>query len=206
MPEMIEISYAPRQACGSAVARRLRRAGSVPAVVYGGGETETGISIVTSEFMKKVGYASSGMMTLVGPGGDRTMAIIKEIQWNHLTDMPLHIDFYRVSVDQMVSVRVPVHFEGTPKGLVFGGVLDQLVHEIQIKVKASAIPHDVSIDVSGLDIGDTLHVGDLTLPEGAVLETSVEQALAHVVPPTVEKAKPAEAGEAAEEQSEKEEE
>jgi large subunit ribosomal protein L25 len=131
------------------------------------------------------------MVTLVDEKGIRTTAIIKEVQWNRLTDKPLHVDFYRVSMDQIVEVKVPIHFEGSPKGLLFGGVFDQLMHDLPIKVKASSIPSRITIDVSGLDIGDSLHVSDLVLPEGVRIDTQSDLPIAHVVPPIVEKAKPA---------------
>lgn len=198
MPGMIELSVRVRAAAGSAEARRMRKSGDLPAVLYGGGK-ESLVTLSTFEFMKKIGYSSSGMVTLVGEGGERSTAIIKEVQWNRLTDRPLHIDFYRVSMDQIVEVRVPLRFEGTPKGLLFGGVFDQLMHEVQVKVKASAIPSRIDVDVSGLDIGDTLHVSDLLLPEGVKADTSAELPIAHVVPPTVEKVKEEVAEAAAEE-------
>ncbi len=191
MPGIIELSITDRAAAGSAEARRMRRRGDLPGVVYGGG-SEALVTLDASEFMKKIGYSSSGMVALVDAGGARTTAIIKEVQWNRLTDKPLHIDFYRVSMDQVVEVRVPLHFEGTPKGLLFGGVFDQLMHELQIKVKASAIPAKISVDVSDLGIGDSLHVSDLVLPEGVRADSSLDLPVAHVVPPTVEKVKPAE--------------
>lgn len=191
MPGTIDLKVRNRASSGSAEARRMRRAGELPAVLYGGGE-ETVLVLETFEFMKKIGYASAaGMVTLVDPDGAKTTAIIKEVQWNRLTDKPLHVDFYRVSLDQIVEVKVPLHFEGTPKGLLFGGVFDQLMHEVTVKVKASSIPPRISVDVSDLGIGDALHVRDLVLPEGVKPDTSADLPIAHVVPPTVEKAKPA---------------
>lgn len=190
MPGTIELTVRDRAAAGSATARRMRNSGSLPAVIYGSGE-ETLLTLETLEFMKKIGYASSGMVTLVDGKGIRTTAIIKEVQWNRLTDKPLHVDFYRVSMDQIVEVKVPIHFEGSPKGLLFGGVFDQLMHDLPIKVKASSIPSRITIDVSGLDIGDSLHVSDLVLPEGVRIDTQADLPIAHVVPPIVEKAKPA---------------
>lgn len=190
MPGIIELSFSDRAAAGSAEARRMRRRGDLPGVVYGGG-SEALVTLDAFEFMKKIGFSSSGMVALVDASGAKTTAIIKEVQWNRLTDKPLHIDFYRVSMDQIVEVRVPLHFEGTPKGLLFGGVFDQLMHELQVKVKASAIPSKISVDVSGLEIGDSLHVSDLVLPDGVRVDSSLDLPVAHVVPPTVEKAKPA---------------
>lgn len=191
MPGTIEITVRDRAAAGSASARRMRRAGSLPAVVYGSGE-EVLLTLETLEFMKKIGYSSSGMVALVDANGVRTTAIIKEVQWNRLTDKPLHVDFYRVSSDQIVEVKVPIHFEGSPRGLLFGGVFDQLMHDLPIKVKASAIPSRINIDVSGLDIGDSLHVSDLILPDGVKADIQLDLPIAHVVPPVVEKSKPAE--------------
>ena len=200
MPEMIELSVMARAAAGSAEARRMRRSGDLPAVIYGGGG-ESLVKLSTFEFMKKVGFSSSIMVALVGEGGERSTAIIKEVQWDRLTDKPLHVDFYRVSMDQIVEVKVPLQIEGTPKGLLFGGVLDQLMYEVQVKVKASAIPSRITVDVSGLDIGDGIHESDLEVPEGVTVDTPGDHPVAHVVPPTVEKVKEEEAEATAEEAS-----
>ncbi len=192
MPEGNVLHVSERATKGSAEARRLRRTGMVPVVLYGGSKSaETLLQIDEVEFMKKVKDYSTGVVTLVDPKGRKSSAIIKEIQWDHLVDRPIHVDFYRVSLDQVVHVRVPLHLQGTARGAVFGGVIDQLVHELPIKVKASGIPHEILLDIASLGIGDSMHVSDLTLPEGVICELPVEQTVVHVAPPTVEKVKAA---------------
>jgi large subunit ribosomal protein L25 len=189
-----ELNVEKRISQGSAESRRLRRAGSVPAVLYGRGAKEEMLSVAEKEFMKTIGYASSGIVKLLGLGKPVSV-LVKEIQWDSLTDKPVHIDFYRVALDQIVSVKVPLHLEGSPRGALFGGVLDQLMYELPIRVKAADIPPSVTVNVNELDIGDVLHVSDLIMPAGVTPDVSGELAVVLVAAPTVEKTKAAEEGE-----------
>ncbi|NLP04452.1 50S ribosomal protein L25 [Candidatus Fermentibacteria bacterium] len=184
----IELTVEKRASRGSAESRRMRREGLVPAVIYGRGGREEALAVREAVFMKTIGHSSPGIVTLNGLGKPVSV-LVKEVQWNFLTDRPLHVDFYRVALDQIVSVRVPIHLSGNPKGVLFGGVLDQLMHDLPIKVRAADIPASIPVDVSSLDIGDALHVSDLVLPAGVTADVPGEQPVVHVVAPTVEKVK-----------------
>ena len=183
MAETLKINK--RLAAGSGEARRLRKKGLIPAIIYGKG-AELQISTDEREFLNKIGYsAGSGIINLDLKGKTET-TIVKDIQWDALTDRPVHVDFLRVALDDIVSVPIPVHLENSPVGvLVEGGVLDHHLHEIVIRVKASEIPHFITVDVAKLEIGDSLHVRDLELPEGMEFETSEDVVVASVLPPTI---------------------
>jgi len=192
---MKSIGFAERTEFGSRVSRRMRRAGQVPAVVYGKGGDESRISVDETEFMDNVGYSTgTGMITLASEGKPPITAIVKDVQWDMLSDRPVHIDFLRVSADQMVSVPVHVHLENTPAGVVMGGVLEHILHELTVKVRARDIPQVINVDVAPLGIGDAIHIRDIPLPEGLAIDMDADLVVAAVVAPTVAKAETATEG------------
>jgi len=155
----VELKVKHRSTSGSREARRLRRTGKVPGVVYGKSADDFPIEIDEYEYMTKFGYSiASGLFDLIYDDGKKTAVIVKDIQWDPISDKPLHIDFLRVSADQIVNVMVHVHTENTPMGVLEGGVLEHILHEIMISVKAKDIPQAISVDVGLLDIGNSLHI------------------------------------------------
>jgi len=188
MPEKQTLTIAERTDFGSRVARRLRRAGSVPAVVYGRGGDELNVTVNEKEFMDKIGYSTSiGIINLKSGRKSPVTAIIKDIQWDMITDKPVHIDFLRVSADQIVSIPVHVHLESIPVGVIMGGVLEHTLHEVNIKVRAKDIPSIISVNVLDLNIGDSIHLSDIVLPEGMTLDMDSDLVVASVVAPSVAK-------------------
>ncbi len=188
MPEKISLKIAERTNFGSREARRLRRAGSIPAVVYGRGGSELNISISEKEFMDEIGYSSStGIISLKMGRKSPVTAIVKDVQWDMLSDRPVHVDFLRVSADQIVSIPVHVRLENIPIGVKMGGVLEHALHEIVIKVRAKDIPSSISLDVENLDIGNSIHLSEITLPEGMTLDMEGDLVVASVVAPSVAK-------------------
>jgi len=188
MPDKKSLKITERTEFGSRVARRLRRAGSVPAVVYGRGGSELNIAINEKDFMDEIGYSSStGIISLKMGRKSPVTAIVKDVQWDILSDRPVHIDFLRVSADQIVSIPVHVHLENIPVGVKMGGVLEHALHEIIIKVRAKDIPSSISLDVENLDIGNSIHLSEITLPEGMTLDMEGDLVVASVVAPSVAK-------------------
>ena len=182
MPQKLTVSR--RSKFGSRASRRLRRQGSVPAVIYGRGGDEMNLTLDRKEFMDEIGYTRAISMIQLDLEGKVSTAIVKDIQWDVLTDQPVHIDFLRVSPDQIVTVPVPVHLMGKPEGVNMGGVLEQVLNEIEVSVRASAIPSKVEVDVTGLLLADSLHVADLELDEGVTPQTPPTSVVATVVAPT----------------------
>ena len=105
-----------------------------------------------------------------------------------INDKPVHIDFLRVLPSQIITVPVPVHLEGSPAGLLQGGILDHMLHEVQLTVKASAIPPSITVNVSALSIGDSIHVSNLDLPAGMTVDMPGDPVIASVIMPRVMKA------------------
>jgi large subunit ribosomal protein L25 len=176
-----------RDATGKGVARKLRAAGRIPAVLYGKGAETKAISIDPSALQRLLQSSGAGINTLIElsvDGSTRTV-LVKELQRDPVRGRPLHTDFYLVELDKKVEVSVPIHLVGRPEGVELGGILDHPLREIELECLPRAIPESVSVDVSALQVGDSIHVRDLELPEGASVRTDVNLAVASVIAPAV---------------------
>lgn len=180
---------------GSRQVRRLRDKGDIPGVLYGHGKENTPIAI--SEHDMELAVLHGERLLEVDIEGKREHALIKEIQWDTFGHVVLHVDLTRVNLDERVEVAVPVSLHGTPAGIEEGGTLQQYTAEVTIECLVTAIPDDISIRVGEMNIGDTLHAGDMELPEGAKLLDDPETAICSVT--YVAEELPAEEEEAAEE-------
>ncbi len=176
-----------RDATGKGVSRRLRAAGRIPAVVYGKGAESKAISIDPSALQRLLQGSGAGMNTLIELSVDGTTrtVLVKELQRDPVRGRPLHTDFYLVDLDQTVEVSVPVRLVGRAPGVELGGILDHPLREIELECLPRAIPESVDVDVSALQVGDSIHVRDLELPEGASVRTDGDLAVASVVAPVV---------------------
>jgi large subunit ribosomal protein L25 len=176
-----------RDATGKGVARRLRAAGRIPAVVYGKGAESKAISIDPSALQRVLQSSGAGINTLIELSLDGTTrtVLVKELQRDPVRGRPLHTDFYLVELDKTVEVSVPIHLVGKAPGVELGGILDHPLREIELECLPRAIPERVDVDVSALGIGDSIHVRDLELPEGASVRTDGNLAVASVIAPAV---------------------
>jgi len=176
-----------RDATGKGVARKLRAAGRIPAVLYGKGAESKAISVDPSALQRLLQSGGAGMNTLIElrvDGTTRTV-LVKELQRDPVRGRPIHTDFYLVELDQTVEVSVPIHLVGKAPGVELGGILDHPLREIELECLPRAIPERVEVDVSALEIGDSIHVRDLELPEGVSVQTDANLAVASVITPAV---------------------
>jgi large subunit ribosomal protein L25 len=190
-----------RDATGKGVARKLRAAGRIPAVVYGKGVESQAISVDPSALQRLLQSTGAGMNTLIElsvDGATRTV-LVKELQRDPVRGRPLHTDFYLVELDKTVEVAVPIHLVGRPEGVELGGILDHPLRELELECLPRAIPESVDVDVTALDVGDSIHVRDLELPEGVSVRTDGNLAVASVIAPAVVEEPVAEEAEEAEE-------
>ncbi|MCD4706503.1 MAG: 50S ribosomal protein L25 [Candidatus Sabulitectum sp.] len=179
----IQLKMEKRVKLGSRESRRLRRAGSLPGVIYGQG-SDISVKIDLHEFMSKIGYSKSLGIVELEVEGEALKSIIKEVQWDTLTDQPVHLDFQQVSDDQLVTVPVPIKLTGTPLGVsIDGGILDHSMHELEVTVRAADIPSEIIFDVAGLYLGDRLHLSDVDLPEGLSVDFAFDPVIAGVIAP-----------------------
>jgi large subunit ribosomal protein L25 len=176
-----------REATGKGIARRLRAAGRIPAVVYGRGVESKAISVDPNGLQRLLQSGGAGMNTLIelSMDGETRTVLVKELQRDPVRGRPLHSDFYLVELDKTVEVSVPIRLLGRPEGVELGGILDQPLREIELECLPRAIPESVDLDVSGLEVGDSIHVRDLELPEGVSVRTDVNLAVASVITPVV---------------------
>ena len=170
MPEMISLSAEPRMRAGKGPARATRRAGRVPAIVYGDDREPVLISLEPRELarcLERPGFFNHIVEISVAGATHRTLP--RDVQYHPVTDAPMHIDIQRVGAGSQVTVAVPVVFinqEQAP-GLRRGGILNVVRHEIEMVCSVDSIPERIVADLTGLDIGDSLHIGAVELPAQA---------------------------------------
>jgi len=193
-----------RSTAGKGAARKLRAVGEVPAIVYGHGRESQSLAINTytlERMLEKVSYKTT-IIELEVAGGATAKTLIREIQRHPYKRHILHVDFQELVAGEKVTVRVPLVFVGTPEGVrTGGGILDQVMHEMQIQCDPSIIPNHIDVDVSMLVIGHSIHVGEIKVPAGVevldessatVCVCSIPKAVVEEVPAADEAATPAE--------------
>ena len=179
-----------REGTGKSVARKLRAAGKLPAVVYGGeGETDH-ISLDshdTEYLFQRISVDNSIVSLTIDGQKEPVRTLVREIQTHPWKATLLHVDFLRIQEGVAVDVEIPVDLVGTPVGVqMSGGILEQIIHDLPIRCIPSKIPEVISIDVSGLDVNDSLHVSDLTMDEGVEVTIPGDRTVCLVAMPRVE--------------------
>jgi len=192
-----------RERAGKGAARATRRTGRVPAVIYGDKKDSVMISIEPLE-LKRLAQTGSFFSHLVEikVGSDSHRVIARDIQLDPVSDRPIHVDFMRVTKGSTIAVNVPMHYtnEEASPGLKFGGVLNIVRHEIELNVSPEAIPEFIEVDLTGTEIGDSIHISAITLPDGVTPTiTDRDFTVATIAAPTVAKASEETEGEEGEE-------
>ena len=170
MSEALTLPAELRERAGKGASRELRRQGRVPAVIYGGKEEPTAIHIEERVLRRQLGTGHfMNSIVMVEVSGKPVRAIPKDVAMHPVTDRPLHVDFLRLSKDAKIQVAVPVVFvnEEESPGLKKGGVLNVVRHELELVCESDKIPGEIEIDVTGLEVGDSIHISNVTLPQGA---------------------------------------
>lgn len=189
-----------REGLGKGAARKLRAAGRIPAVLYGRGRDSLALALdprALDRILRASGANTLLDLTVEGhPELKDTVALVKDLQRDPLRGAILHADLYAVDLTRTVTVDVPVHLLGRPRGLDFGGILEHTLREVALECLPRVIPEAIEVDVTALEVGDVVHVRDLALPEGVTLVTDGDLGVVHVALPQAE-ATPAEAAAAA---------
>lgn len=183
----VVLSAQPREQRGKNAARALRRSGRVPAVVYGHGEDTRALSIDTLELSKLLGSISveNTLVELQVEGAEPARALIREVQQHPFKPIILHVDLYQVHAGETLRLEIPIRIVGDPVGVrVDSGVLDQVIHDLQVECLPRDIPEYFEIDVADLGIGDSIRVHDIQLPNVRILNDG-DQPIVSVVHPTV---------------------
>lgn len=204
MDEASEIVVEARDGTGKGAARAARRAGMVPGVVYGDKKPSAAISLSRRTLERELNSGAFFSTLYELKLDDRRQKVLpRDVQRHPVTDMPLHVDFLRLAADARVTIEVPVQFvnEEESEGLKRGGVLNVVRYDIEVSCRADAIPERIEVDLAGTDIGDSVHISAVKLPDGVEPTiTDRDFTIATIAAPTVqEEEAPAEGEEGAEE-------
>ena len=199
MSDALNLPAEMRERAGKGASRALRRDGRVPAVIYGGKEEPTPIHVEEKELVKQLmtGHFMNSIVEIT-VDGKKTNTLPKDVALHPVTDRPIHVDFLRLAKGAKIDVNVPVVFknEVASPGLKKGGVLNIVRHELELVCEADKIPSEIEIDVTGLEVGDSVHISALTLPEGSESAiTDRDFTIATVVAPSALKRSEGEEGE-----------
>jgi len=170
MSDTLNLPAEARERAGKGASRALRREGRVPAVVYGGNEEPQAIHVEEKELVRQLmtGHFFNSIVE-IELGGKKLRTLPKDVAFHPVNDRPLHADFLRLAKDAKVHVNVPVHFanEDASPGLKRGGVLNIVRHELELVCDADKIPDEIQIDVTGLEVGASIHISHVALPAGS---------------------------------------
>lgn len=201
--ELQTLKVGKREGTGSGPAGRMRRAGSFPGILYGGGQDPVGLQLDLREFSRLV-HGRGGEHAIVqlevadypSLGGP---AMLKQVQHHPVRGQVIHADFQRIRLDERITTLVPVVLVGRSPGVAEGGVLDQMLREIEVECRALEVPAELSVDVSALGMGDSIRVAAVTAPENVTIVTDPDRTVVAIhAPRAVVEAEAAAEGETAE--------
>src|SRR5687768_8499282 len=180
-----QLNATPRTGSGKGPARSLRAAGQIPGVVYGHAREPQPLTLDTREFEKLLSHiAAESTVIELSLDGQTTKTLIREIQRHPFKRQILHVDFQELVAGEKVQVNIPIVLMGVPEGVrASGGVMDQTLRELSIRVDPSAIPDHIEVDVTAVQIGHSIHVSELTLPEGVEVLNDPEAPVCVVAAP-----------------------
>ena len=164
--------------------KEMRKRGFIPVEIYGKDVDNVHAWINTKEFLS----FPHGETFLIEAEvkGDKRVCILKDVQFGWMGDDPIHVDLYDLANVEEIEVEVPIEFTGTPAGVELGGTFEVLMHSFTVKAKPANLPDKITIDVSGLGLGEALHVRDIQAPEGCIILDNPEETVAVVAEPEVE--------------------
>jgi large subunit ribosomal protein L25 len=189
--EQVELSAEVREQLGKGPVRRLKREGLIPSVLYGPKTRPIPLTLNYKEIQNILSKAAGTNVLIslrIGQGDqvDVKTVMIKEYQLDSLRSTLIHADLYEVSMDKKITVMVPINIEGKAPGIEQGGSLSQINREVEIECLPSDIPDKIDVDISNLDMGDSVHVSDLVIKEGMEILTDKKTALVTIVAPMAE--------------------
>ena len=196
--KQISLAASARQDTGKGPARRVRAKGMIPGTVYGPAIKPLNVSVTEADLRTAMRAQSGGISVFdLDIDGDKKKVLLRDVQRHPVTSHVVHVDFHAISMDKPIHISVPIHFVGTPIGLKEGGIQQVTMRDLEIACLPTNIPEIVEIDVSGLAIGDSIHVSDLNVPNVEVL-AEARRTVVVISAPTVVKTTEEEAAEAAE--------
>lgn len=167
MAKILDLVAQPRTVSGTGAVKRLRNSGSTPAVVYGRKVAPVNVQVDTKTFTKILqGSASDNILVSLKLESGEQLALVQEVQHDHLKGGITHVDFHAIAMDEEIHAEVPVEIVGEAPGLKFGGLVEAIHHTLEVRCLPKDLPEHISIDVSALELGKAIHVGEISFPEG----------------------------------------
>jgi large subunit ribosomal protein L25 len=182
-----ELNIELRDGRGKGAARKLRAVGRIPGICYGASDEAQSVALDPRALDRLIGASAAGINTLfdlVGGGAlDGKRVLVKEIQRDPVTGTPLHADLYAVDLEKTVQVSVPYRLTGTAEGVKMGGIVDHSLREVELSCLPRWIPEEIEVDINALEVGDSLHVRDIPLPENVTLVSDPDLSVVSIVAP-----------------------
>lgn len=187
MAKILDIIAQPRTSEGTGAVNRLRKAGSIPAVVYGRKTAPQNVQVDTKTFTKLLeNSASDNILVSLKIGSAEQLALVQEVQHDHLRGGILHVDFHAIAMDEEIHAEVPLHLSGESPGAKAGGLIEALHHTLEVRCLPKDLPESILVDVSELQVGKGIHVGEVKLPEGVRAKLADDVVLVMCEEPKVE--------------------
>jgi large subunit ribosomal protein L25 len=181
--EQTVLKATPRTDKGTSACSRLRLKGMIPGVLYGKKQESLSLTL-KHEDLERALRTGARMLTLE-VSGQSERVLLKEVQYNHLGDQVIHVDFARVAMDELLEIEVPLLIKGTAKGTKDGGVLAHLIHEVQVRCLPAHIPDNITVDVTELALDQMIRLGEVKAPEGVKILGNEENVVVAVRPPEI---------------------
>ncbi len=187
--ELAQLKVEMRQGSGKGAARRLRSDSKLPGIIYGRGEESIKVQVDPAEIRAAVRSheGSLPVFSIVGVKEAEKLSgsvvLVRELQTDPVTHEYLHVDLMKVDLSKQITVEVPLHFTGKPLGLKMGGIVDEPVRKLEVMCSPTDIPEFIEVDITNLNVGDSVHVKEIRLPSGCSVDTSVDFTVVSVIVP-----------------------
>jgi large subunit ribosomal protein L25 len=187
--ELAQLKVEMRQGSGKGPARRLRRDNRMPGIIYGRGEESVKVQVDPAEIRAAVRSheGSLPVFSIVGVKDAEKLSgsvvLVRELQTDPVTRAYLHVDFMKVDLSKQITVEIPLHFTGKPLGLKMGGIVDEPVRKLEVMCSPLDIPEFIEVDITNLNVGDSVHLKEIRLPSGCSVDTSVDFTVVSVIVP-----------------------
>lgn len=182
----VNMTAEPRDGSGKNDNNKLRESGKIPAVVYGRGEQTRSVAIDAHEtelLFSKIHVENTVISLSIGGEKGAVKTLVREVQKHPARGHVLHVDFYQIHAGEMVNIQIPLAFVGASVGVKNGGMLQHTMDELDIRVSADNIPERIEVDVTDLEVGDSIHVRDLKVPAGVEVLDAPDRSVCSVIPP-----------------------
>ena len=187
MAKILDLQAEVRTQSGTGAVKRMRKAGTIPAALYGRKVKPSSIQVHGKTFSKLLaGSASDNILVSLKIAGEEQLALVQEVQHDYLRGGILHIDFHAVAADEEIHANVPVAMIGEAKGLKQGGLVEAIHHEIEVRCLPKDLPESIEIDVTGLEVGQGIHVREITFPAGVICHLGGDVVIVMCEEPKVE--------------------